>query len=284
MLYFYPRSPCGERHPVQRADHISHCDFYPRSPCGERRWTLEQKSLRRYFYPRSPCGERQHRKNQIGQNNAISIHALLAESDAGASSKRYKSFDFYPRSPCGERRGAGLCPRPADLISIHALLAESDRAGTDYVKPKHNFYPRSPCGERRARGPPRAKGPNFYPRSPCGERPVQRADHIRHGVFLSTLSLRRATASTTLSCCQITHFYPRSPCGERLGPLALGGPRAISIHALLAESDAAIWYTSTPWMAFLSTLSLRRATAKVHKTVGHFCAYETTFMGIASSC
>lgn len=34
---------------------------------------------------------------------------------------------------------------------------------------------------------------------------------------------------------------------------------------------------------FLSTLSLRRATAKVHKTVGHFCAYETTFMGIASS-
>lgn len=35
---------------------------------------------------------------------------------------------------------------------------------------------------------------------------------------------------------------------------------------------------------FLSTLSLRRATAEVHKTVGHFCAYETNFMGIASSC
>lgn len=38
------------------------------------------------------------------------------------------------------------------------------------------------------------------------------------------------------------------------------------------------------YAAFLSTLSLRRATAKVHKTVGHFCAYETNFMGIASSC
>lgn len=37
-------------------------------------------------------------------------------------------------------------------------------------------------------------------------------------------------------------------------------------------------------IAFLSTLSLRRATAKVHKTVGHFCAYGTNFMGIASSC
>lgn len=38
------------------------------------------------------------------------------------------------------------------------------------------------------------------------------------------------------------------------------------------------------YQAFLSTLSLRRATAKVHKTVGHFCAYETNFMEIASSC
>lgn len=35
---------------------------------------------------------------------------------------------------------------------------------------------------------------------------------------------------------------------------------------------------------FLSMFSLRRATAKVHKTVGHFCAYETNFMRIASSC
>lgn len=35
---------------------------------------------------------------------------------------------------------------------------------------------------------------------------------------------------------------------------------------------------------FLSTLSLRRATAKVHKTVGYFCAYETIFLEIASSC
>lgn len=35
---------------------------------------------------------------------------------------------------------------------------------------------------------------------------------------------------------------------------------------------------------FLSTLSLRRATAKVHKTVGYFCAYEINFMEITSSC
>ena len=56
---------------------------------------------------------------------------------------------------------------------------------------------------------------HFYPRSPCGER--QQARHVRKGdiKFLSTLSLRRATAA-----------------GPETGP-----GRRISIHALLAESD-----------------------------------------------
>ena len=58
----------------------------------------------------------------------------------------------------------------------------------------------------------------------------------------------------------------------------------ISIHALLAESDEENPTQKREAKAFLSTLSLRRATAKVHKTVGHFCAYETNFMEIASSC
>ena len=55
------------------------------------------------FYPRSPCGERRITDGSICLDSKISIHALLAESDAvttlGAGSVR----DFYPRSPCGER-------------------------------------------------------------------------------------------------------------------------------------------------------------------------------------
>ena len=44
-----------------------------------------------------------------------------------------------------------------------------------------------------------------------------------------------------------------------------------SIHALLAESDPQeVLELFDQYEAFLSTLSLRRATAKVHKTVGHF--------------
>ena len=56
----------------------------------------------------------------------ISIHALLAESDAiiGVLSRAHKNF--YPRSPCGERQAGKRAQQPNKQISIHALLAESD--------------------------------------------------------------------------------------------------------------------------------------------------------------
>ena len=80
-------------------------------------------------------------------------------------------------------------------------------------------------------------------------------------LFLSTLSLRRATVTSSTvivilsnfyprspcgerhSKCPCLpgyiHFYPRSPCGERLAEsTAESEGRVISIHALLAESDS----------------------------------------------
>ena len=56
------------------------------------------------FYPRSPCGERRNSGTQAVPLKSISIHALLAESDA----KLVKT---------------NTSKHP---ISIHALLAESD--------------------------------------------------------------------------------------------------------------------------------------------------------------
>ena len=57
-------------------------------------------------------------------------------------------------------------------------------------------------------------------------------------LFLSTLSLRRATPRPSPSCHPVWDFYPRSPCGERPGTIgAAAGTAAISIHALLTESD-----------------------------------------------
>ena len=79
---------------------------------------------------------------------------------------------------------------------------------------------------------------DFYPRSPCGERPMQIVIIVVHALFLSTLSLRRATTVLTLICEVI----------------------AISIHALLAESDHCVTLSALAPEEFLSTLSLRRAT------------------------
>ena len=57
------------------------------------------------------------------------------------------------------------------------------------------------------------------------------------------------------------HFYPRSPCGERRARRASRQqPAGISIHALLAESDRRCFNALQNRFAFLSTLSLRRAT------------------------
>ena len=103
-------------------------------------------------------------------------------------------------------------------------------------------------------------------------------------VFLSTLSLRRATAAEHLSHgvkiisihallaesdqqgaetgSRKHHFYPRSPCGERPPSLYIFSKHpGISIHALLAESDAANLIVLSKLPTFLSTLSLRRATS-----------------------
>ena len=191
----------------------------------------------------------------------VSIHALLAESDLTSLFRPVKEQSFYPRSPCGERhtgqpvRGLPSC-----------------------------FYPRSPCGERLAAGTVcrqmqgflstlslrRATQPpplliveltSFYPRSPCGERHAKpwrkyhTADVSIHAL-LAESDYRDNTQDTTPVCVSIhallaesdasrlawlascPRFYPRSPCGERL-----------------EKVPADVFYS-----AFLSTLSLRRAT------------------------
>ena len=84
-------------------------------------------------------------------------------------------------------------------------------------------------------------------------------------LFLSTLSLRRATGICLYSGAVWWHFYPRSPCGERRFTGAASTYNIdISIHALLAESDERHRSTAGIRFAFLSTLSLRRATTDVY--------------------
>ena len=86
---------------------------------------------------------------------------------------------------------------------------------------------------------------NFYPRSPCGERPFSKAGLIPSSVFLSTLSLRRATAK--IICCvangqiSIHALLAESDFFD----IVAWDKSAISIHALLAESDdPVVWFCS----------------------------------------
>ena len=103
-------------------------------------------------------------------------------------------------------------------ISIHALLAESDNGYVRYciharVISIHALLAESDCVIS-----------------------VQIGGNVG---FLSTLSLRRATAASITPTASRRNFYPRSPCGER--PTLPG--KAVTTRG------------------FLSTLSLRRATA-----------------------
>ena len=126
---------------------------------------------------------------------------------------------------------------------------------------------------------------NFYPRSPCGERPrysglfdsfdvisihalLAESDIcafwtvLNRPLFLSTLSLRRATAQ---SMYHNTKFWFLSTLSlRRATPVAASTSdvsERISIHALLAESDYILVNTFLAIFEFLSTLSLRRATS-----------------------
>ena len=147
---------------------------------------------------------------------AISIHALLAESDGVPLFYNNRCQDFYPRSPCGER--------PNIFGGVYLCIAY--------------FYPRSPCGER-LNGVGLIVHIGGFLSTLSLRRATGKVRVVEPGLaFLSTLSLRRATAVTTVVVGPSRDFYPRSPCGERPGTSESRYKRtSISIHALLAESD-----------------------------------------------
>ena len=147
------------------------------------------------FYPRSPCGERQQCASLGWQPWYISIHALLAESDVMHFLGNVRRLLFLSTLSLRRAtdRGVNLF-RFKRVISIHALLAESDPGLVRVNATSKNFYPRSPCGERHSMGGNEKSFRNyFYPRSPCGERLRGWTLNINGSIFLSTLSLRRAT-------------------------------------------------------------------------------------------
>ena len=151
--------------------------FYPRSPCGERRCgCFARCRFWAYFYPRSPCGERHDKLDTI-----IEFIHFYPRSPCGERllllAVFMKVIDFYPRSPCGERQHhLNMLDYPHN-ISIHALLAESDVVGAPEGADSCHISIHALLAESDSLGSVRGC---FF----C--------------VFLSTLSLRRATVSSKL--------------------------------------------------------------------------------------
>ena len=102
-----------------------------------------------HFYPRSPCGERLDCVIRLYRRIIISIHALLAESDAPRGRFCFilspiSIHALLAESDCSLVSAFTSFSR----ISIHALLAESDQSSEKSTPEEVYFYPRSPCGER----------------------------------------------------------------------------------------------------------------------------------------
>ena len=192
------------------------------------------------FYPRSPCGERLEREGLDTTTERISIHALLAESDS-TQTVTTSGFSLFlstlslrratPKSrisisvmttflsTLSLRRATHflICQVSEPSISIHALLAESDA----------NLLAGS-CV---------CLGISIHALLAESDYFASLAQSSRLRIFLSTLSLRRATTRIDQQVLNfgisihallaesdqllvplfrdVSHFYPRSPCGER---------------------------------------------------------------------
>ena len=162
----------------------------------------------------------------------ISIHALLAESDA-KQKIRYSSDETFLSTLSLRRATPRICFRCSSVsISIHA--------------------PDRPAGLRTI---------DFYPRSPCGERLGDSGTSRAGETFLSTLSLRRATGKGTTTCHMCDDFFPRSPCGERLHNIGHPVSGCLFLSTLSLRRATGGFLARAPGRSeFLSTLSLRRAT------------------------
>ena len=260
-MYFYPRSPCGERRCLIMLGGFA-VDFYPRSPCGERLWVLRKVPILSIFLSTLSLRRATYQDKFSIPSDNISIHALLAESDTPTLESLTPTQTFL--STLSLRRATYPCSGKMWSCGFLSTLSLRRATGVSIrcVALVMNFYPRSPCGERRESQPPCERPTTyFYPRSPCGERlscyvnpvPVNyisihallaESDQSRGSVsmsrylFLSTLSLRRATK------------YRRIPRRHSAFLSTLSLRRATCMSEDVSYSI----------IVFLSTLSLRRAT------------------------
>ncbi len=170
--------------------------------------------------------------------------------------KNAEPCDFNPRSPHGERLPDTLSSSRVEkkfqstLSSRRATVEASILRGGTVIS-IHALLTESDV----TRDAPYSNLDYFNPRSPHGERrPMLRLERT-----------------------QRRYFNPRSPHGERRRTVIFLPPVfTISIHALLTESDSAIFPRSLGTSTFQSTLSSRRATIALHFVQVYNIEFQST--------
>ena len=169
----------------------------------------------RHFYPRSPCGERRKRRKALQ-----TLWPFLSTLSLRRATLLmwYQCNTVVFLSTLSLRRATSIAMRLHFAVVFLSTLSlrRATLRGCPVSSPRRYFYPRSPCGERRILG--------------------RRLWHRQQ--FLSTLSLRRATI-TIITTCTAWKFLSTLSLRRATGYAQYYiRAREISIHALLAESDA----------------------------------------------
>ena len=184
---------------------------------------------------------------------AISIHALLAESDPPI--REIIQWEGIFLSTLSLRRATFGLGTPSILPQFLSTLSlRRATAGPEGPAklPKH-FYPRSPCGERRA-APPAPQGKSSISIHALLAESDPLTDCVKESY--TGISIHALLAESDQSSSYNAYLAEN-----------------ISIHALLAESDRCKLSGNNREIKFLSTLSLRRATQKYEYQPTKYCYF-----------
>ena len=193
-------------------------NFNPRSPYGERLIPASWGTWSRRFQSTLPLRGATWRIGELLTLRKISIHAPLTGSDGCQPNDVYTSLKFQSTLPL---RGATLTRTSLPWFSV-------------------NFNPRSPYGERLLAGQKVVIEAKFQSTLPLRGATLFSGGNINGNIFQSTLPLRGAT--NFFNADKVDYLFQSTlPLRGATSIRALTfSSRAISIHAPLTGSDAAV--------------------------------------------
>ena len=260
-MYFYPRSPYGERlaswrNEIANSTISIHALLTESDNFGPHFAETVSKFLSTLSLRRAT-----RRIPQAESQSPFLSTLSLRRATSRSQIVPIALTDFYPRSPYGERLQPDPQPRLPPDISIHALLTESDY---DYFPGRNRpwyFYPRSPYGERHINNLLMETAEmisihalltesddvlglcealtiiSIHALLTESDRPAPALSRPRQDFYPRSPYGERLPVRQVLGFGR--NFYPRSPYGERRSmPVPYRNAIIISIHALLTESDS----------------------------------------------